>query len=191
MRRYVVTQSRFTRESRTRTSSPDETSTSSSISSGTRTRGSWGFQRSRKIPPSTICGVQTNWSSWHKREPPTPDLDRQTHMKGQTDETRAIAVVQGQNAAKISTLCEYRPPPPHPVAGKTCARRPACHWCNLIAESCLRMYTPLPPLSAEQRWLVLALAAHLRPMQHAPVTRRKAALAFYGIATASKPPAAS
>ena len=112
MRRYVVTQSRFTRESRTRTSSPDETSTSSSISSGTRTRGSWGFQRSRKIPPSTICGVQTNWSSWHKREPPTPDLDRQTHMKGQTDETRAIAVVQGQNAAKISTLCEYRPPPP-------------------------------------------------------------------------------
>ena len=69
--------------------------------------------------------------------------------------------------------------------------------CNLIAESCLpiaqwtHLYYVVPPQSAEQRSLVLALAAHLRPMQHAPVTQRKAALAFYGIATASKPPAAS
>ena len=50
---------------------------------------------------------------------------------------------------------------------------PMTSVCNLIAESCLPMYTPLPPQSAEQRWLVLALAAHLRPMQHAPVTRRR------------------
>ena len=60
------------------------------------------------------------------------------------------------------------------------------------------METPLPPWlppqSAEQRSLVLALAANLRPMQHAPpcpVTRRKAALVFHSIDTASKPPSAS